>query len=225
MDNNAYSVVIPAYNAEKHLDETLQSVLAQTIPPVRIIVIDDGSTDQTAKVAANYGSAIEVISTENRGSGAATSTGIATVTTPILATLDSDDLWRPHKMETQLAHLHDPNLKLDAVLAKLQPFGEIDKKTAPVETSGWSRSTLTIWMKSFHKVGDIKDMGNGYGEMIDWFARAKSMGLNFQLLDEVLVDRRIHSESFSFKASENIGQRADFLKAAIHAIERKKRMK
>lgn len=220
MSSSIYSVIIPAYNAERYLAETIQSVLAQTVPPKEIVVVDDGSSDATATVAEQQGPLIRVIRTENRGSGSATSTGIRATTTDIFATVDSDDIWLPNKMEAQLALLNDPARQLDAVLSRMAPFGETEKRTAPVETSGWARSTLVLFRKSYDKVGEIEDMGNGYGEMVDWFARAKSVGLKFLLLDEPLARRRIHSESLSFKADEN--QKADFLKAAIRALERKR---
>ncbi len=225
MENNAYSVVIPAYNAEKHIAETVQSVLAQSVLPAQIIVVDDGSTDATAQIAAGISPLVWVISTANKGAGAATSTGIAAVTTAIVATLDSDDVWHPRKMEIQLAVLLDSSLGLDAVLAKLRPFGDTHIRTAPEETSGWARSSLVIWRAAFHRVGDVRDMGNGYGEMIDWFARARAAGLKFKLLDQTLADRRIHPDSYSFRAGAGMaggGQARDFLRVAMLALERKR---
>ncbi|TKZ15452.1 glycosyltransferase family 2 protein [Shimia litoralis] len=134
MSSSIYSVIIPAYNAERYLAETIQSVLAQTVPPKEIVVVDDGSSDATATVAEQQGPLIRVIRTENRGSGSATSTGIRATTTDIFATVDSDDIWLPNKMEAQLALLNDPARQLDAVLSRMAPFGETEKRTAPVET-------------------------------------------------------------------------------------------
>lgn len=221
MSANSYTVVIPAFNAEKYIEETLRSVLDQTILPQKIIVVDDGSTDSTAEIAAEYHTLVEVIRTKNRGPAAATTTGINEVTSSIFATLDSDDLWVPNKMETQLKLLNDPDLELDAVLCRMRPFGEIDKKIAPEENSGWTRSTLSIKTDAFHRVGPVEDLGNGYAEMIDWFARAKQIGLIFYLINKAYARRRIHSESLSFKAGQ--GQTTDMLKAAIRAIERRER--
>lgn len=223
MSDLAYTVVIPAFNAQKYIGETLQSVLAQTVQPLKIIVVDDGSVDATAQIAKGYHPIIDVISTENRGAGAATTTGIDRVQTPFIATIDSDDLWASDKMAKQLALLSDSKLALDAILCRLRPFGEVSKKTATLEHSGWSRSTMTIRTDAFLKVGPIKDMGNGYGEMVDWFARAKQAGVIFHMIDEALADRRIHNESISFNANQ--GQTADLLKAAVRAVERHRRAK
>jgi glycosyltransferase involved in cell wall biosynthesis len=219
--NGDYTVVIPAYNAAKTIAETLQSILAQTVLPKQIIVVDDGSTDDTARIAADAGPLVKVISTPNQGSGAATTTGISMVDTAIVAMLDADDIWLPEKMEKQLAELLNSHPLLDAVLAKMTAFGDTHLKTAPTETSGWSRSTLVIWVESFLRVGAVRDMDHGYGEMVDWFGRANTEGLQFKLLDEPLAKRRIHTDSYSFRAGA--GQAHDYLKVARLALERKRR--
>ena len=222
MSNLVYSVVIPAYNAEKYLPETLLSVLSQTIPPKQIIVVDDGSTDATAQIAINAHPSVHVISTPNQGAGSATTTGLAAVDTEIVAMVDSDDLWHPRKMEIQLSLLNDPTQQIDAVITKMRPFGDLHLKNATEESSGWSRSTLAIWMHAYHRVGEIRDLGHGYGEMIDWFSRAKHVGLNIRLVEEALAQRRIHSESVSFNV--HAGQAKDNLKAAVLAFQRKKQL-
>lgn len=222
MSNNNYTVVIPAFNAEKYIAECLQSVLSQTTPPQQIIVVDDGSADATAQIARNSSSIIKVISTPNRGAGAATTTGVDAVQTDIVAFVDSDDVWLPKKMEIQLASLNDSALVCDAVTSRMRAFGDIHLKYINEKYSGWSRSTLAIWMDAYHRVGEVRDLGHGYGEMIDWFSRAKHAGLNIKLVDEALALRRIHSESVSFKA--NAGQAQDYLRAAVLAFQRKKQL-
>jgi glycosyltransferase involved in cell wall biosynthesis len=97
------SVVIPAYNAAAFLAETLASVFAQTLPPVEIIVVDDGSSDDTAHVARDLGAT--VISRANGGISAARNTGVRAARGEYVAFLDSDDLWMPEKLEVQLAAL------------------------------------------------------------------------------------------------------------------------
>jgi glycosyltransferase involved in cell wall biosynthesis len=219
--NHDYTVVIPAYNAAKTIVEALESVLAQTVLPQQIIVVDDGSTDGTAELAKAVSPLVTVISTPNRGSGAATTTGISMVNTAIVATLDADDVWLPAKMAVQLNMLLQGNQRPDAVLARMVPFGDTHLKTAPTEASGWTRSTLVIWVEAFLRVGAVRDMDHGYGEMVDWFARAKGEGLVFALLDDPLAKRRIHTDSYSFRAGA--GQAHDYLKVARLALERKRR--
>jgi glycosyltransferase involved in cell wall biosynthesis len=97
------SVVIPAYNATNFLAETLASVFAQTVPPAEIIVVDDGSTDDTAGIARDLG--VTVISRANGGISAARNTGVRAARSEYVALLDADDLWMPEKLEVQVAAL------------------------------------------------------------------------------------------------------------------------
>jgi glycosyltransferase involved in cell wall biosynthesis len=97
------SVVIPAYNVAAFLPETLASVFAQTLLPAEVIVVDDGSTDDTAEIARNFGAT--VISRANGGISAARNTGIRAARCGYVALLDADDLWMPEKLEVQLAAL------------------------------------------------------------------------------------------------------------------------
>ncbi|NEP84931.1 MAG: glycosyltransferase family 2 protein, partial [Okeania sp. SIO3B3] len=101
------SVIIPAYNRADLIGETVDSVLAQTHPDIEIIVIDDGSTDNTADVLATYGSALRVIRQANAGQQAARNAGIRAATGDYIAFLDSDDLWLPHRIEAQLQRFEE----------------------------------------------------------------------------------------------------------------------
>jgi glycosyltransferase involved in cell wall biosynthesis len=95
------SVVIPAYNAARFLPRCLASVFAQTLKPDEVIVVDDGSTDDTAALAAALGA--RVISRPNGGLSAARNTGIQNASSEWIALLDADDLWAPEKLERQVA--------------------------------------------------------------------------------------------------------------------------
>jgi glycosyltransferase involved in cell wall biosynthesis len=94
-----YSVVIPTYNRAHCVGEAIESVLAQALPPHEIIVVDDGSTDDTPRVLAVFGDRIRVIRQENAGVSAARNAGIAAATGEWIAFLDSDDVWLSHKMD------------------------------------------------------------------------------------------------------------------------------
>lgn len=97
------SVVIPTYNRSGALDRTIRSVLAQTERDLEIIVVDDGSTDDTPGVLARYGSQLRVIRQRNAGAGAARNAGIEAARAPFVAFLDDDDVWLPEKTREQLA--------------------------------------------------------------------------------------------------------------------------
>jgi glycosyltransferase involved in cell wall biosynthesis len=99
------SVVIPCYNAARFLRETLASVLGQTARPSEVIVVDDGSQDDSATVAASFGPPIRVIRQENQGECAARNRGIDGAQGDWIAFLDADDIWQPRKLELQLRQL------------------------------------------------------------------------------------------------------------------------
>lgn len=96
------SVIIPTYNRAETVGRTIQSVIAQTYRPMEVIVVDDGSTDQTLEALNRFGSEIKVILQTNRGPSAARNNGVAHSKGEIIAFLDSDDTWRNDKLENQI---------------------------------------------------------------------------------------------------------------------------
>lgn len=98
-------VIIPVFNGEAYIEAAIQSVRQQTLPPERIIVVDDGSTDGTAEVVARLAHAdarVLYIPRSNAGVSAARNAGIAVSSAPLVAFLDADDIWLPEKLERQL---------------------------------------------------------------------------------------------------------------------------
>ncbi len=107
------SAIIPTHNRAAWLDKALQSIFSQTRPALEIIVVDDGSTDGTAGLVAEY-SGVQYFKQENRGVSAARNFGVSKSRGNWLAFLDSDDHWAPQKLERQVAFLQ-ANAKLQAV--------------------------------------------------------------------------------------------------------------
>jgi glycosyltransferase involved in cell wall biosynthesis len=100
--NPTISVVIPCYNAAPFLRETLDSVLNQTRPALEVIVVDDGSTDDSAAIAQSYGPPVRVIRQENQGESVARNRGMDEAQGDWIGLLDADDRWMPQKLERQL---------------------------------------------------------------------------------------------------------------------------
>src|SRR5256714_13067953 len=97
------SVIMPAFNAAPHIRQSIQSVLAQTFDNWDLIVVDDGSTDETATLAGSFSdSRIRCVRRENGGQAAARNTGIVNTHGEFIAFLDADDLWLPAKLDRQL---------------------------------------------------------------------------------------------------------------------------
>jgi len=113
MTEPTVSVVIPTYNYARYVGDAIDSALAQTVPPLEVVVVDDGSTDDTLAVLAAYGHRIRVVCQANQGLSAARNTGIRAACGEWVAFLDSDDAFHPRKLELQLAVLAErPELQL-----------------------------------------------------------------------------------------------------------------
>jgi len=101
------SVVIPTYNRAALLPEAIESALAQSLGPAEVIVVDDGSRDDSEEVVARFGPAVRYIRQANAGVGAARNTGARAASGEWVAFLDSDDIWEREKLALQLAALSD----------------------------------------------------------------------------------------------------------------------
>jgi glycosyltransferase involved in cell wall biosynthesis len=111
------SVIIPTYNRGWIVQEAIDSVLNQDFTDYELIVVDDGSDDDTAMILAGYGESISVLHQPNKGVSAARNHGIAAASGQLIAFLDSDDLWLPRKLSTQVKFFKDHP---DAVINQTQ---------------------------------------------------------------------------------------------------------
>jgi glycosyltransferase involved in cell wall biosynthesis len=212
----AYSVVIPAFNTEAYIAEAILSVRSQTVPPREIVVVDDGSTDRTADVVGGLGDDIRLIRQENRGCGPATTVAIAAVSTPLIAGLDSDDVWLPHKMERQLQVLREMP-EVAACFSRMRQFHHGEDKDAgngPV-TDAWVRSSMVMHTAVAIGVGPVVGQ-----DLIDWLARAREQGHRMHLIPEMLALRRARPGSLTY--NRNGGRNAAYLLAARQAILRRR---
>ena len=96
------SVIIPAYNRAATIGRSIDSVLAQGYRPIELIVVDDGSTDQTVEVVRRYGAQVTLICQPNGGPSSARNNGVANSKGEFIAFLDSDDTWEPAKLQLQM---------------------------------------------------------------------------------------------------------------------------
>lgn len=142
MTNIRISVVIPAFRAIGTIDEAIGSVLAQTVPPHEIIVVDDGSPDETAAhVAARY-PGVRLLRQANAGCGMARNAGAAIATGEWLAFLDADDAWLPTKLELQIPETASP----DVGVVACRSVGQREPAFVPSPTFDdlWQRNQVIV---------------------------------------------------------------------------------
>ena len=127
MQSSLVSVVIPTFNREpRMLGAALVSVLAQDVPALEVIVVDDGSATSAAQVVERYGEPVRFHEKQNGGIASARNAGVALCRGDLLAFLDSDDLWEPDKLPRQIEALRSAGL--EAV------FGQAGSSTMPRST-------------------------------------------------------------------------------------------
>jgi glycosyltransferase involved in cell wall biosynthesis len=116
MSNELVTAVIPTYNYGRFVAQAVESALTQTYGNVEVLVVDDGSTDDTRERLKPYADRIRYLYQENQSVAAARNTGVRAAKGNLIAFLDADDLWHPHKLEVQMRYLGDhPSVRLVAV--------------------------------------------------------------------------------------------------------------
>lgn len=225
--NSVISVIIPAYNASKYLAEAIESVLAQTYTRYEMIIIDDGSTDETHKVVEKYKGKVRYFYQANQGIGAARNKGVINAEGQYLAFLDADDYWTSDKLEKQKAIL-DKDQNKQMVFGFVQQFisPEIDEserqKWVCPETpmSGVHAGCMLIRKSDFNAVGGFRtDFKNA--EFLEWYGRAQAIGLKSCMIEEILMYRRIHGMNTMLSANKDP---QESLRAVRAILELKKRM-
>ncbi len=121
------SAVVGAYQAERFIGETLESILGQTRPPDEVIVVDDGSTDGTARVLERFGERIRVVRQANSGCAAAFNTAFREARGDYVAECGADDIWEPDKLERQVRAL-EAHPEIDIVFCAARVFGHMEGK-------------------------------------------------------------------------------------------------
>lgn len=199
MTRDLISCIVPVFNGERYLGETLDSILAQTYQPLEIIVADDGSTDRTAQVVASYGEKVHYVKQANAGGPAARNLGLKTARGKFIAFLDADDLWSPDKLEHQMA-CFDACPALDLCITHVQNFWipELAEEAERYQNHrhskplpGYVLETLLAKRSAFERIG-MFDPTWQHADKTAWFLRAKAHGCVIELLPDVLVHRRIH---------------------------------
>ena len=217
-------VVIPCHNAERFLAAAIESVLEQEVENLRVIVVDDGSTDRSAAVVRAFGTPVEYHVQPHGGAAAARNTGVQLATADLLAFLDADDLWTPGSLARRLAAL-DQHSSVDGVFGMVEQFLDAELPPSDVESIRHDPrpqavrliGTMLVRRASFLRVG-LFDPGFAVGETIDWCARADAMGMSFSTIPHVVLRRRIHRSNLG---RQEQSQRRDYLRVLKSALDRR----
>jgi glycosyltransferase involved in cell wall biosynthesis len=174
--NPLVSVIIPNYNYAQYVGEAVESALAQTYSNIEVIVVDDGSTDDSINVLEGFEDKINLVKQENGGVSAARNAGVAASQGELLAFLDADDIWHRQKVERQVAAFLGDN-SVGLVHVGVQ---DIDETRAEVERhldgmEGWVADELLKWERPVI-------LGGGSGVMITRRAFDKAGAFDTRLM-------------------------------------------
>ena len=227
MQSSLVSVVIPTFNREpRMLGAALESVLAQDVPALEVIVVDDGSATSAAQVVERYGERVRCHEKQNGGIASARNAGVALCRGDLLAFLDSDDLWEPDKLPRQIEALRsDPGL--EAVFGQAEQFydAEVDdafKRRHPIKdriVDAWLCSAMLIRRVAFDRVG-VFDEDRSTSPDIDWLLRAKEAGLRVAMVPHVVYRRRIHTTNHN--VTESVEENRGRLLALKRSLDRRR---
>ena len=196
------SVIVPVRNGQRYLEEALESVAAQDYAPVEIVVSDDGSEDESPRIAARY--ATRLIRRRARGGvAAARNEAIRAARGTVLACLDQDDWWEPSLLRAHVDALSARRDALSVVWERVyvEPgcqvpswFGRPELLARP--HPAFVPSGVAFTVETFRRVGSF-DERFLYSSDLDWFARARAAGVPVHITPRVLLHRRLHDENES----------------------------
>ena len=211
------SVIIPTFNYGSYLPEAIDSALAQTRALHEIIVVDDGSTDNTREIAERFGDKIVYVYQQNAGLSAARNTGIRHSTGDVVAFLDADDVWYPEKTAKQLEAFNgDPDIGM--VYCSIREFDSTTGQTLTVWTRGGNELGALEALLMFHEstviaigstgmvrrevIESIGDFDTGLRHSEDWdFSYRVARKYKLAFVPEVLAGYRNHGTNMH----KNIG--------------------
>ena len=222
MSRSLISVIIPVWNGERFLAEAIESVLNQTHPPHEVIVVDDGSTDGSAKVAKSFGALVRYYSQVKKGAATARNHGVELSGGNFIAFLDADDMWVKNKLARQMKSFEDiPSL--DMVLGQVRQFHSCAPgmvvNEEPEIIAGYVPGTMLIKKASFLRAGKFFSQWR-VGEFIDWYLRAEEIGLKSFLVPSVVLMRRLHDANMGIRERAS---RSDYVKIVKASLDRRRK--
>ncbi len=215
------SIVMPAFNASAFIAEGIGSILAQEHRPLEIIVIDDGSADDTAAIVTAFGKLVRFHRQAHAGAPSARNYGLSLVSGELVTFLDSDDLFEKNKLGRQLLKLQN-NPEIDIVLGGLRHFQQTNAEQQPASFPQTQQDDRLILQLScglfrrsvFDRVG-LFDVLLRQCDDWDWFMRARELRVGMLLHRDIVVNHRLHSHNLTRDRSEVVTYQAMMFKRAL----------
>lgn len=216
------SVIIPAFNAARYLDEAIASVRFQDYPSLEILVVDDGSTDDTALVAARHAD-VALVRQPNRGPAAARNRGLQAASGMYIAFLDADDLWAPAMLPRLLAQFQaQPETEIvQGLIQRLRAVPQVDGAVEfqpefnpyPFVNLGSGLYRRAV----FDRVG-LFDESLPDNEDTDWMIRAWECGVRKVVLTQEFLYYRVHDQSMTMGGRRNQVNFAGMMKRRLDRL-------
>lgn len=202
------STVMTVRDGERYLAEALESIVRQRVSVDEVVVVDDGSTDRSAEIAASFAPLVRVVPQEPLGHASGLNRAIEASTGDLVAFLDADDIWTDDSLSVRLERLLASDAP-DGVYGAITQFVSpelgaeaaqrfrIDDRASPVPLM----QAMVLRREVFDRVG-LLDTGYRTAANIDWASRAFEAGVTFAPVDAVVVRRRIHTSNMGVALAE-----------------------
>jgi glycosyltransferase involved in cell wall biosynthesis len=195
------TVIVPVYNAERHIAAAIQSILEEQYPSLEILVIDDGSTDRSAEILRGFPE-VTYYYQDNRGPASARNRGIRLAQGEFILFLDADDLFPKGKIRQQLSYF-DQKPEIELTIGKSQVFFEEGANTSVIRFPDETHQVLNVLLGSglyrktaFEKVGEL-DENLRFGEDFDWFNRVREQEVPLLVTNDITLHYRRHSTNMT----------------------------
>ena len=191
------SVIVPVFNGAAFIRGAMENINAQHYTPLEIIFVDDGSTDETAKIIADFKDKVKYVYQTNSGPSAARNKGLEIARGEIVRFLDVDDLWAENSLSLMVECLKK-SPETEIVMGKLEVLllreGEVKNFIEP--SIAFHIGTALFRKRVFDKVG-LFDPSLRYAEDLDWFMRARECGASIVVFDQVTMLYRVHETNMT----------------------------
>lgn len=203
--NAKVDVIIPVYNGGKFIKEAIDSILNQTYQDFRILIVDDGSSDNTISIVQSIQketAKIVLFEQAHFGQPKTINRGLAATSADYICFLDADDYWEKDKLEKQLKFFHT-NKEAVACFTMIKEFDSFEDngvtpkyKARELPMKGIQKSTILFKRVLLEQYGYF-DENQLMAVFINWFSKMQKDNIVFDTLDEVLVHRRVHDANFT----------------------------